>query len=281
MPAQRLSTEATRELLIVCGLLIVALMLLLVFFDPEPFHKSRIDDLLTKIAFAILVTVISRLLWLAFKRLEEPDALTSFKDLGMLRIIDPLGDKKLRRRLARAREIRILKTWFPENETIAGGLRSAIKNKAAVRLLLANPDSRILMVRSQGSVGQPDHGKNKVIEVMEKIPNWARDAEQVEVHIGLYDSWPGCPVIWYDDRILMGFYFRGASSPHWPWVEVKKGSKLATILDDQFHSLWDSLPPYAETQEPSLPVHLSSIDQIGQWLEKRKREAAAVTGAPK
>src|SRR5205814_5813581 len=55
----------------------------------------------------------------------------------------------------------------------------------------------------------------------------------VKVEIGCYDSWPGCPVIWYDRKILMGFYFRGAPSPEWPWVSVKAGSELAIILEDQ------------------------------------------------
>jgi hypothetical protein len=82
---------------------------------------------------------------------------------------------------------------------------------------------------------------------------------EADVQIAIYDNWPGCPVIWYDNEILMGFYFRGRSSPAWPWVSVEKGTRLAKILDDQFYNLWGEAVEY-----------LITPGEMESWLERNE-----------
>lgn len=253
-----------KELWILGSLFILALSLLFFFTRPAGQPYSKTADLLTKVAFAVLVTVLVRLLAFLLDALKEPDHSTTFAKLGMLRIFDPLGDEELQKRLARSRKIRVLKTWFPETTTIERGLELAIKRKKAkVRLLLAHPDSPVLEQRIRGAGEIRGHGATMVIRTLNQVVDWVGNSKDADVQIGLYDSWPGCPVIWCDSTVLMGFYFRGRSSPHWPWVEVEAGSKLdKEILKSQFDSLWS----HCDT------IKFSTTAEIVAWLAQRKSQ---------
>ncbi len=185
-----------------------------------------------------------------------------FLDLGMERIHDPLTDRNLRDRLASSKNIKVLKTWFPESTQIATGLERAInEHRARVRLLLCKPQSVILEQRSLGAHQRAWWGSFKVCEAIEDVYRWVKATPGVDVKIRCYDSWPGCPVIWCDDTILMGFYFRGRASPAWPWVSVKKDSRLAKILDDQFNDLW----------EDDNTEHLDTPQLMAKWLAESKK----------
>jgi hypothetical protein len=253
--------------LLLAMLFVVVLVALSFSTRPATQPYSKTADLLTKIAFAVLVTVVVRSLSLALDALKEPDHSATFAKLGMLRVCDPLGDEELQRRLAGSRKIRVLKTWFPETTTIERGLELAIKrHRAKVRLLLAHPDSQVLAQRSGGAGESPSHGAMMVLRTLNQVVDWIGHSRDADVQIGLYDSWPGCPVIWCDDTVLMGFYFRGRSSPHWPWVEVEAGSKLdKEILKSQFDSLWS----HRDT------IRLSTVAEIASWLAQRKSPAPA------
>jgi hypothetical protein len=169
-----------------------------------------------------------------------------------------LTDDNIRDRLKNSNYIRVLKTWFPENDQIEEGLISAIKEGADVELLLCNPESQMLTERCKSA------GENKcytwVYRGIKKAYESMTATGNRKIKIVLYDSWPGCPVIWLDKEILMGFYFRGKSSPRWPWVSVKAGTELAEILDEQ----------YKELQGLTGNVRLDSSDKIKEWLKKNK-----------
>ena len=169
----------------------------------------------------------------------QPANSDAFLKLGM-ETVHYLRDENLRDRLASALEIRVLKTWFPETEAIKTGLRKAIKRGAKLKLLLCNPNSALLQKRSHTALQEEFQGSNVVYHAIKNINEWVLDASELKVEIGVYDSWPGCPVIWYDEEILMGFYFRTAPSTDWPWITVRKGTQLAGILDEQFDDLWFS-----------------------------------------
>jgi hypothetical protein len=191
-----------------------------------------------------------------YDKIEEFD---KFLALGMKKLHDPLTDENLQYRLGSSRDIKVLKTWFPESADIENGLEEAIKQKAVVRLLLCKPGSVLLEQRSLGAVEKPRWGSFKVYDAVKKIRGWVKTTPGADVQIAIYDSWPGCPVIWYDNEILMGFYFRGKSSPAWPWISVEKGTRLAGILDDQFKNLW------GEAVEC-----LVTPDELESWLERNK-----------
>lgn len=171
---------------------------------------------------------------------EGEDQLTNhdqFFSMGM-ETIRYLRDENLQEHLESAQDIRVLKTWFPETEPIETGLKEAIKRGAKLKLLLCKPNSILLQQRSSTALKGKYLGSNVVYHAIENILKWVRASSELKVEIGVYDSWPGCPVIWYDDKILMGFYFRRAPSPEWPWVSVTKGKEMARILDEQFWDLW-------------------------------------------
>ncbi|NOT07718.1 MAG: hypothetical protein HOP28_05850 [Gemmatimonadales bacterium] len=224
-------------------LLILAVGVLAFSFAPA--KTEPLYDLLSKLGFAILVTVVVRALTILFSISDRKREvrLQGFDDLGMMVVHDPLSDFRVRDLLANAKRIRVLKTWFPENSDIEAGLMSALKRKASMELILCHPNSKLLHARCVGAEEAGDHGGRRVIRALRMIHDAICPAGSANpaalpdnLDIRLYDTWPGCPIIWYDGTWLMGFYFRGASSPKWPWIEVREGSKLAEILDDQFSS---------------------------------------------
>lgn len=249
------------ELFIIFVLIVLAVGMLFGVYE-----RSKVDplfDLLAKFAFAILVTVVARIVTMVLslidKQNEEKEAYSSFLNLGMKTIHPTLDDEEIHNRLAQSKKIKVLKTWFPENRRIEEGLQKAIKNNgASVKLLLLKPDSMILRERSTGAGEHENHGHNKVINTLSRIKEWICESGENKFEIGLYNSWPACPVIWYDENILMGFYFRGHSSTQWPWVEVTLGSPLEKILNDQFNSLWNR----SET------IKISNCDQLEEEIKK-------------
>jgi len=193
---------------------------------------------------------------------DDPANCDTFLSLGMTTAHKHLTDEKLKERLERARDIKVLKTWFPETEEIATGLKRAIKNgRAKLKLLVCKPSSTLVQKRSLSALKRKWLGPNTIYQAIEDIHKWVRATPGVKVEIGCYDSWPGCPVIWYDRKILMGFYFRGAPSPEWPWVSVKAGSELAIILEDQFDDLWNLRNT----------IHLTTQKDRLKWLKANKK----------
>ena len=197
-------------------------------------------------------------------------AFNEFLTVGMEKVYDRLTHEDIKFLMGVSKRIKVLKEWFPESDEIAKGLKAAIENStiedpATIELLLCKPGSVILNERSLGAHEVERHGGFTVYNAVLNVYNWLllMKPPHGTVHIALYDSWPGCPVIWYDDVILMGFYFRGASSPDWPWVRVKKESKLSTILGDQFNELLY----HDKTQ------HLDTLEQMKDWLKKNKKWA--------
>jgi Domain of unknown function (DUF4062) len=202
-------------------------------------------------------------------RLQE---MSTFGHEGMEKAHHHLDDQDLQKFLLNSKKIRVLKTWFPESRQIAEGLEGAIKNNATVSLLLCKPGSDILKQRSRGAHKDEWWGSFMVYHAVEDVKNFLRareatdlDRPAADVQIACYESWPGCPVIWYgqkdyDENILMGFYIRGRSSPSWPWVNVTKGSYLAKILHEQFDELWN----LRDTER------LNTLEEMSNWLEREE-----------
>ncbi len=162
----------------------------------------------------------------------------TFSDLGMKCARRRLSDTDVGDLLRRARRIRILKTWFPEANDMLHAFEEAVAHAEDIEILLCDPESHILRVRSEGVGEDPNVGAEWVRRTLRMFGKACATKPSARFRIGLYDAWPGCPIIWADDRILLGFYFRGRSSPSAPWIEVWPGSELAQILDGQFTSLW-------------------------------------------
>lgn len=247
-----------KQLSIVAGLLVIAVSSLLAIYRQPA--SGRVE-LLAAIALAILVGAIVEAIKLILEAIREPNPGDTFSALGMNRVSLSLGDDVLRDTLAEANRIKVMKTWFPETAVIAEGLTMAIRRGARVDLLLANPFSKVLAVRSEGAGQSGDHGRFHVLRALSNVARTARETEargvRVVLKVGLYDTWPGCPTIRCDDKILLGFYFRDFTSPQWPWVEVTPTSPLGRILEEQFLSL----------ESHSSTIWLSSADEIDAWLK--------------
>src|SRR5262245_51199943 len=117
-----------RELVIVLFLFALALCALLALYRLP---KSESTELGPKFALALLVAAVTRLLMLGLDTLRERDPAASFGRLGMRSVSSSLDEGVLRDRLAGARTIKVLKTWFPENRTIQKGLDLAIRQNGA------------------------------------------------------------------------------------------------------------------------------------------------------
>jgi hypothetical protein len=197
-----------------------------------------------------------------YDKAEEYD---KFSGLGMETIYEHLTHRKLKEFLQGARSIRVLKTWFPESNVIERGLSAAVKNHARVRLLLCKPDSALLAQRSEGAHKSTDLGSRTAYHAIQTVHSLVEKTRGANVKIACYDSWPGCPVIWYDETILMGFYFRGDASPEWPWVSIRPHSEIARILEEQFNDLWE----LSDTE------HLNTPGQMADWLQRNQKWGGA------
>lgn len=165
----------------------------------------------------------------------------SFLNVGIRRVHYPIGNDEWCNRLGSARSIRVLKTWFPEFVQLEDGLRDAIvQQNAHVELLLCHPDSTLLETRSIGAGEAPELGSQKNLRALKLMNRFCRDG-QGSFEVGLFDHWPGVPIICYDATTLIGFYFRDVTSPHSPCLEIERDSNLAGIIDSQFKSVWNKV----------------------------------------
>jgi len=203
-------------------------------------------------------------------RLQE---ILTFAAEGMEKAHHHLDDEDLQKYLVNSTSIKVLKTWFPESRQIGAGLIGAIDKNASVRLLLCKPGSDILKERSLGAHEAEGFGPFAVYDGVRLVFNCLLARARLgkppaDVKIGIYDSWPGCPVIWYGKKILMGFYIRGKSSPSWPWINVKEGSELAGFLSAQ----WVDLRDHEKTK------HLNTLEEMKDWLETPENKKWANRG---
>lgn len=187
---------------------------------------------------------------------RDLESYLSFQRIGIKAIYERLSTDEVGKRLKRAKKIDVMKTWFPDHPDIEAGLREAMrKPDVEVRLLLSHPDSPLLRQRSIGAGHDrdPEHGSRQVEQTLLNIYNWASDGAPGKFEIGLYQDWPGCPIIWYGEDILrhalLGFYLRGKSSPFWPWIEIEAKSNLDNILRQQFDDLWKKTPKITNSEE--------------------------------
>lgn len=158
-------------------------------------------------------------------------------DMGIMGRRFLTGEEVLKR-IQEAKELVIVKTWFPEKDEIADALKIALDRGARVKLILCKPDSKILESRCEGAGFKLTAATKWISKGIDIVQKHAKYPEPLK-HVRLHDRWPGCPVITADERIYMGFYFRGNTSPNFPWLEIRKRSTLAEYLKSQEDELWE------------------------------------------
>lgn len=221
--------------------------------DPTSVSENAWYDLILKLIPNIIVVllVFTFVHFYYFKRTSD---LFSFHDIGMEKVLTEFNPEKQGELLSNAKEIKVLKTWFPDHDKIKTGILDAIKNKAEAKLLLCKPNSNILKIRSEGSGNIKNHGHDEIISFIKSVSQ-INQTNGLNLQIRFYDEWPGAPLIWIDKNLYMGFYFRNMSSPFWPWIKVRKDSKMDKILNEQFNELW--LKANSSTGDSALDSEIS------------------------
>lgn len=193
--------------------------------------------------------------------LEQTERAARFAAAGLTGVHYRLPPEHVRDLLGHAKKLKVLKTWFPDHPNIEAGLIEAVKNGAELKLLLSHPDSEVLRARSVSVYPrQPEHGRKSVVEAVNLMADLLQQYPKVACTIALYQGWPSSPIIWYDDHILLGFYFIGNASPMSPWLEVRPGSKLAGDLEEQFDALW----------RQKGTERLTNVAEMTTWLAKHQ-----------
>ncbi len=73
----------------------------------------------------------------------------------------------LSKQLRGAKKIRILKTWFPEDNQLQTVFEEALENRnTRIELLLCDPDYELLHVRSRGANVKSEEGRRRVIDAL-------------------------------------------------------------------------------------------------------------------
>lgn len=181
-------------------------------------------------------------------------------EYGMLNIWHPIGGGAILSRISGARKIRIAKTWPPEDMTIAAGLKIALTKGTRIEVLMCEPDSEILKIRSEGAGQSPSRTASWIVDGVKLVHNAVARNRNLEFSIGFHKAWPGCPLMRAGKHIFLGFYFLGDSSLNWPWIEVRPNSKLARILDKQWDELWKQRTATLDTPR-----------KFSAWLRKQER----------
>lgn len=242
----------TRKLVLGVGLLFAAASVII--------SQTDLPTWLFTLAI-VLLFVIGLILTILGLRPEtdgppDDEAWARFKEWGMVDLLRLQGVRSMRTLLERCSEkVTILKTWFPEDGEIAAGLAKAFQNHAKVRLIMCHPEAPILGMRSESARVRHDQAAVWIDQGLDVVEDNA--IPKTFNGIGFYNAWPGCPVIWADDRIFVGFYFRGHTSPNQPWVEVKAGTPLSETLGYQRDTLWDKAH------------QLKTLDELRQWRKNR------------
>lgn len=183
----------------------------------------------------------------------DDEAFSRFKDWGMIDLRKFRTSKKMGAFLSRRKRLVVLKTWFPEDDDIRGGLKIAMNGGASIQLILCDPRAPILGQRTESTNHKQVDAAIWIINGLDLV---AKNVSEAKFEgVALYNHWPGCPVIWADDRLFMGFYFWGSTSPQRPWVEVKAGSDLAKDLEEQRDQL-----------NRRAPTKLDTVDKLKKWL---------------
>lgn len=256
----------TRDAFLAIGLALFISALYGYYANPP---TSILEGFFSRIAYLILNMVPGTILLLLtfafahfyyFGRLSN---LNTFLDYGMKRLHTDLRPAKQEEMFALAKDIRVLKTWFPDHDDIKKGvLRALDENKARLTLLLCDPFSKTLSTRSTGADHGENHGRDEIIDSLKLISRRIQLGKG-SIELKLYDEWPGVPLMWCDKTLFMGFYLRGKSSPYWPWIEVKADSTLYNELEKQFSELWEKTTKVYRTYE-----ELHAL--IEEWDSRRK-----------
>jgi hypothetical protein len=212
---------------------------------------------------------------------KDYKAYESFIRHGLISLHHPsIKPTTLYNYLSESSSIRILKTWFPEDNLLEKGLENALqKNTTSIEMLLCHPESPLLSMRSISAGENKGEGAHKVVRALQLLHRWRYvemtgyfdDDERCNCKIGLYKTWPGCPIIWCDNVMFLGFYFLGNPSPKNPWIEVNPDSDLGVILNNQFKLLWE----HKETHR------FKSGEELGHWLatlESEENKDMAIIG---
>ena len=149
--------------------------------------------------------------------------------VGIKGIKQKLPNGSLRELLINAKEIKVLKTFFPEHLVLEQGLTKALENNAKIELFLLNPSSSMLVYRSRSLNTDDNYGKTKVIKALEIMGKNLGEGKVV-----LFDSFPGNPLIMIDKSLFLGLYLIGFVSPDSPWFEIDEKSELYNKLLGQF-----------------------------------------------
>lgn len=170
---------------------------------------------------------------------------------GVEAIYEHLSDLKALEEISREDEIVVLKSWYLDNDPFRERFYEMIDvcdanihPARSVQILVCHPNSEILKVRSKSAKEMPNFGgdqmRTSLPELFKRMKK--RNArqfgkvssdEKTRDSIGFFNEWPSSPIILYGDWALVGYYFKGDSSPNWPWIKVRRNSPFGRVLFDQ------------------------------------------------
>ena len=227
--------------------------------------RNVISSIVNVVAVAALILALGLILWgswLVYKFIKS-----NLWHMGIIGRKTLTGAEVLTK-IRKAKSIQILKTWFPETDVINNALASALGSGASVKLILCKPGSQILRIRCEGANVAPEEADDWIIQGLTRVKDDLEEETKREQFKGVafHDAWPGCPVIRVDQRIYMGFYFRGKTSPNFPWIEIRPGSELDNYLQSQEEELWTMANKNGDLHEhwADLEHYLANLQANGE-----------------
>lgn len=274
------------------GLLLIGAGLLVEQYAPWE-HRVAIGHFLAEVGavWLALATLHMAYEWKMVGRIvqvvrRDAETMRVCDELGIMQILHKLPAQALEQPMALAKKrIRILKTFFPEDESFVRLLRTQLeKSSPIVELYLLEPGSTILDKRSKSLIGgETLKARDKVIQAIQEYCDCVGNRRH---RIVLFDGWPGSPLVQCDTAVYVGNYFIGSASPYQPWTLVGKGSGLYRDLENQFNIIETKMVTHVISDAPSArafldayraqesaealralpkPIELNGFDLSGKW----------------
>jgi len=140
------------------------------------------------------------------------------------------------------------------NEYLQKIFREKSKRPLSFKFLVMNPDSQFLSQRAAAEGdSSPERLRNEVEKTLEKLTDRQKilSKEQgIEFEIRIYDAPATHSLIWVDEIMYVGPYFRKRPGYETLWIKVSpKEKEVYNQLKRDFEDLWNEAKVYPEREE--------------------------------
>lgn len=209
------------------------------------------DVLVRRYERSLIISEIKSEITDSLKYFLEDDI--EFKLSGLRRYYSGLPIAELFKKFRTAKQIQILQIWTGLDNSASHSLKLAIKNGCIIRILLLNPEAKLLcnLRTTDLQLDDPEHIPNQIksnLGLFLALSKEATKSGQVEIRV--YNNiTPTIPMYFVDDTVYIGSKWRGRQnySVGTPYFKAdrflpdgNKKSRFGELADHHFDDIWEN-----------------------------------------